>query len=174
MKHVMVDLETMGNGGNAPIIAIGAVKFDITGTKGAPFYANVDLQSCMDVGMECDASTIMWWLEQSGDARERLKFPVPDDVSTVLRAFSAWFGDSEYLWGNGAAFDNVILNNAYRKVGQEPPWNFWNDRCYRTLKSQFAAVPMERVGTHHNAVDDAQSQAEHLIAMCKHYDWTLE
>jgi exodeoxyribonuclease VIII len=45
------------------------------------------------------------------------------------------------------------------------PWRHWNDRCYRTVKSLYPDVKLERVGTHHNAVDDAESQARHLIAM---------
>ena len=66
---------------------------------------------------------------------------------------------------NGAAFDNVILASAYRRNGTRQPWQFLNDRCYRTMKAQYPAVKMQRNGTHHNAVDDAESQARHLIAM---------
>jgi len=35
----------------------------------------------------------------------------------------------------------------------------------RTIKAQHPDVPLTHVGTHHNAVDDAESQARHLIAM---------
>jgi len=42
---------------------------------------------------------------------------------------------------------------------------FWNDRCYRTMKAQHRDVDFVRLGTFHNALHDAESQAEHLLAM---------
>jgi hypothetical protein len=66
------------------------------------------------------------------------------------------------LWGNGASFDNAILAHAYARCGATPPWKFWNDRCYRTVAA-LTATPRQQGGTHHNALDDARSQAEHLI-----------
>ena len=69
------------------------------------------------------------------------------------------------MWGNGATFDNVILANAYRGAGLPVPWKFWNDKCYRTIKGFFPQIKLQRIGTHHNAQDDAESQAWHLINM---------
>lgn len=73
--------------------------------------------------------------------------------------------DEIRVWGNGAAFDNVILASAYRRVTAGTPWQYWNDRCYRTVKALHPDVPMQRTGDHHNALDDAISQAHQLIAM---------
>ena len=71
------------------------------------------------------------------------------------------------LWGNGASFDNAILSTAYELCELETvqPWRFYNDRCYRTVKSLYPEVAMVRTGTYHNALDDAESQALHLLAM---------
>jgi hypothetical protein len=77
------------------------------------------------------------------------------------------------VWGNGASFDCVILGNAYRAVGDEPPWKYFNERCYRTAKAMLPAVPFERIGTHHHALDDAASQAQHLIKMLRAQKSTL-
>jgi len=76
---------------------------------------------------------------------------------------SAWFPAGATLWGNGSTFDNVILSNAYRAIGVKQPWDFWNDRCYRTLKSLYPHVKLERSGVAHNALDDAKSQAMHAV-----------
>ncbi|MFA5379904.1 MAG: 3'-5' exoribonuclease, partial [Dehalococcoidia bacterium] len=44
--EVSLDLETMGNGPDAAIIAIGAVEFSLeTGLLGQEFYEVVDLES---------------------------------------------------------------------------------------------------------------------------------
>ncbi len=165
--EVMLDLETMGNGSRAAIIAIGAVAFDHTGVKDR-FYRQVNLQSSMAAGMECDASTVMWWMQQSEQARAAFK----DDekAKPLAEALIDFMGfcianDVAGMWGNGAAFDNAILSSAYRLCGVEQPWKFWNDKCYRTIKGLYPDIRIVRKGTHHNALDDALSQAEHLIAM---------
>lgn len=170
MLDVMLDLETMGNGPDAAIVAIGAVEFDIDeGLIGRKFYMPVSLQSSVSLGGIIDPSTVEWWMEQSDEARSMFKVPGVH-IAVALNEFSGWMGRRENcedvrVWGNGAAFDNVILASAYRRADIPRPWLFWNDRCYRTVKALHPDVKIERVGTHHNAVDDAESQARHLIRM---------
>ncbi len=157
----MIDLETMGQKGNAAIIAIGAVYFDNNGL-GDEFYVLVDIQSCVDIGMEIDASTVMWWMKQSDEARSAFS----DKSSSIFLALDhlrEFMGSSSVLWGNGSDFDNVILANAYDKLNQQLPWKFWNSRCYRTMKNMFKDVKMVREGVHHNALSDAITQAKHLV-----------
>lgn len=163
-EHFMVDLETLGNGSNAMIVAIGACSF-LAPKEGPTFYQVIDpVLSDGDI----DASTVKWWLEQSDEARKALL--VHDSVSlkraldnlNVFLAASLVPSDRLCIWGNGATFDNVILANAYRRNGIATPWRFWNDRCYRTLKNLHPDIPLpKRTGTHHNALDDAITQAEH-------------
>jgi exodeoxyribonuclease VIII len=63
MNNVMVDLETMGNGPAAAIVAIGAVEFDPdTGQLGREFYREVDLEDSAFRGGVIDASTVLWWM----------------------------------------------------------------------------------------------------------------
>ena len=167
MKHVMVDLETLGNGPNSVVIAIGAVKFNTQGIEDK-FYVIVDPQSCIDIGLEMDASTVMWWMQQSDEARSAFK-QKGVSINKALLSFSNWIGGEgeRSVWGNGASFDNVILSSAYKKAGLQQPWGFWEDRCYRTIKSLYQDIKLARTGTYHCAVDDAQSQAEHLIQIAK-------
>jgi len=73
MNNIMLDLETMGNGNNAAIIAIGAVKFDQDITD--RFYKTIDLDSSVDVGLEIDPSTVLWWMKQGDDARGQFQHP---------------------------------------------------------------------------------------------------
>jgi hypothetical protein len=161
----MVDLETMGTAANSAIIAIGAVKFAGTGIKDE-FYVNVELDSCVRSGLVIDPGTVMWWMGQSDEARKAFK---KDNVRLfqALTDFAKFIGAantaSVKLWGNGSDFDNVILANAYRAINLDLPWKFYNNRCYRTMKGMFPGIKMERKGVYHNALDDAKSQAEHLI-----------
>lgn len=165
MNNVMVDLETLGNGSNSAIIALGAVEFDpVTGELGREFYENIDAQSCVDFGLQMDVSTVMWWMQQSDEARAVFK-KGGARLPAVLSQFGDWLPHGAVVWGNGASFDNAILSNAYRKVHGEQPWKFWNDRCYRTLKTLRPDVQFVRGGTHHNALDDAKTQAVHAVAI---------
>ena len=172
MNNVMIDIETMGSGSSAAIVSIGAVYFDEKGL-GEEFYINVDLATAMEKGGEIDGDTVMWWLGQAQEARQSLKGNL-HDIGVALFKLSLFLGaeDGEIneqlkVWGNGAGFDNVILAGAYSRCQIQLPWKFWNDRCYRTMKSLFRDVKLERKATYHNALDDAKTQALHLIEIAQ-------
>lgn len=172
MNDLMLDLETMGSGPNAAIVAVGAVMFDIeAGVIGERFYQVVDLKSAVRLGGEMDPGTVLWWLKQSDAARGAFAAEGAHiaEVLAGFERFISWNSTPERvrIWGNGALFDNVILASAYRNADLMLPWRFWNDRCYRTVKALYPDIKPDRVGTHHNAVDDAETQARHLIAMLK-------
>jgi len=174
---VMCDLETLGTRPGSIIISIGATKFDENGPYGEPFYMRIDMQSCVDAGLLIDVDTIKWWMKQSDEARAEFQKEA-HELGYTLHQFGVWCDDVDAkerdncncanieLWGNGANFDNVLLKAAYDLVGMEAPWEFWNDRCYRTLKAMYPHIKMPaRVGTHHNALDDVISQVNHLILL---------
>ena len=164
MSNIMVDLETMGSGSTAAIIAIGAVKFSAKGL-GEEFYSVIDLNTSVQAGLTIDPDTLMWWMGQSAAARKAVTRKDNESLFDALTAFSKFVGDKKTakIWGNGASFDNPILANAYKAVNLEQPWHFWNDRCYRTMKAMFGKnIDVETVGTAHNALDDAKTQALHL------------
>ena len=164
--HVMVDLETFSTASDAAIVSIGAVAFNGEDLIDH-FYSNITLSSSTEVGLHIDPTTIMWWLEQSDDARKALRSH-EDLLPTALLRFTSWYPEGAPLWGNGASFDNVILDNAYKKAGITPPWKFWSHRCYRTIKSMFKDIPPPIFsGTEHNALHDAAHQAKHLILIAK-------
>jgi hypothetical protein len=176
MNDLMIDLETMGTGPNAAIVAIGAVLIDLdAGTLcDTPFYSPVRLEDSVSHGLTMDAGTVMWWLRQSDAARAAISSSEASPPGgslqwalNTLRWYIEKYSDpkSVRVWGNGASFDCVILANAYRAIGKQPPWRYYNERCYRTVKALHPDVPMEREGTHHQALHDAMSQARHLVAM---------
>lgn len=164
--HVMIDLETLGNGANAPILSIGAVVFDRE-RLGEQFYTRIDLSSSLQGGASPDAATIEWWMGQ-GDTARKDAFLSGDgcDEREALLNFSSFCNGIhvEGMWGNGPSFDNAILGTAYRRNGMTQPWDFWLDRDLRTAKAMFPEVNLpHRVGTHHNALDDAIYQAQCLM-----------
>lgn len=174
MRDLMVDLETMDNKPTSAIVSIGAVFFDKTGL-GPQFYKRVNLQSSIDAGLTVNGDTVMWWLKQSEQARLELAKPseeLRDVLVDFYRFIEAESSRKEVrVWGNGASFDNAILANAYAATNLTLPWEFWNDRCYRTLKSMYPTVKLQRSGDYHNARDDAKSQANHMIEFMGDASW---
>lgn len=73
------------------------------------------------------------------------------------------FGDADEIWANSPSFDCDILAAAYDAVGRTAPWDYWEERCFRTLKNLPGAVDVEHGGDEHNALDDAVHQAERTL-----------
>lgn len=179
MTHVMVDLETMGNNPEAPIIAIGAVFFDPgTGKTGEEFYQIVSLESAMEFGAKPDAATIIWWMKQSAEARAAITggdaislMDAIDNLDEFIHTNSANGIKYVQLWGNGSSFDNVILRRAYEQVGAELSVPFWNDRDVRTIVELGKVVginPRYQIpfdGDMHNALADARHQVKYVSAI---------
>lgn len=166
--HIMIDIETMGTRPSAPIVSIGAVAFDAEGIH-KKFYRVVDLESSVAGGAVIEPGTVLWWLSQSDEARAALTDDIVEPIRDVLEAFTLWAAATEIdgVWGNGATFDNVLVAEAYKRLGMQPPWPFWKDRCYRTVKNMVPAVKLVRNSTHHHALADAEAQALHLIEISK-------
>lgn len=168
MSNVMIDLETLGVGNSPVLLSLGAVKFDAVNILDR-FHVAIDPASCQRHGLKIDASTVMWWLHPDrAAAREALAAVGMADLHSALIGFAEWFGPEPLpVWGNGATADNVWLRNAYDAAGMACPWQFWFDRCYRTMKNMAPHIPMVRAGTHHDALDDANDQAIHLQAVAR-------
>lgn len=182
LRHVMVDLETMGTVPGCAGLSIGAVEMNFERmTLGAEFYTVVSLPDSLERYLHEDEDTKAWWEKQSPEARTVLEHANHPDAPTLPEAMHCF---NEYLlglggmrsirlYGNGADFDNPILRVMWDAADVRPfnsKAGFFGGRCYRTLKSldellgpDFAAPKLERSGTYHNALDDAKTQALHLM-----------
>lgn len=177
--HLMVDLETMGKKPGAPIVSVGAVFFDpISGLTGAEYYQVINLESSMSFGARPDASTILWWLKQSPEARSAI---VVDDTVGLVEALeqlldfiaenAANGSKNVQLWGNGSSFDCSLLEAAFELADTPFPIPHWNYRDVRTVVELGKAIglnarydiPFE--GDQHNALADARHQVKYVSAI---------
>lgn len=208
--HCMFDLEALGDEYGAVIIAIGAIRFDPhasdvgkrttaeqathlmpeleTSMPPDVFYVNVSATSHQNLGGHINAKTVMWWLEQSDEARAALKTPAPVELKVALNAFRRWYIGpdpkhpiTEVLWSH--LYDIQLIRAAYRLCGYEKmPWgprdwgdlhtlfrlSGWAREDYKRFKDEVAAA--DTFGTKHNAFDDARRQARMVqIAYAKLY-----
>lgn len=175
--HLMLDLETLDTKPSAVVLQIGAVLFDPNDAS-KPILDVLDLvlhPEAQDAALRTrSAATINWWATQPPEAQavfHREKHEVDYALRLVRELFDECNGEIEGVWGNGAAFDNVILRSLFDDFGVETPWMFWQDRCFRTLKELPGAKALKPdfEGIAHNAVHDARHQVRHMQAIVKHF-----
>ena len=157
-ERVMVDIETLGIEPGSAILSIGAVRFGIDGL-GEELYHEISLKSCQEAGLEIDADTLEWWLDQDDAVAGVLTGG--DPLGEILARFRLWYHahDFDEIWAKSPSFDCEQLEVAFDAVGLTEPWQFRDERDVRTLQSLPCAVEIEMDGDEHDALDDAKYQA---------------
>lgn len=174
---ISIDLETLGQRSDAPVLSIGACAFNRdTGHTGPSYYAAVKLEDAMRHG-RVKADTLTWWVTKNGSVfRDLLEQRGAVSLYEALRGLNDFVRAQPAgvcVWGNGSSFDISILEHAFDSVtaagtpGFHEEWKFWSVRDMRTAVDLSGlnkdSIPF--MGTAHNALDDAVHQAK-VIAEC--------
>lgn len=176
---IVLDLETASLKPNAAIVQIGAycnqTRVGFNHRISLASYPTVDSADKFHV----DADTLDWWKLQPEDVRAYV-FGGTDTIIDALKAFYRYVTSQAAshsvtfngvrMWGNGAAFDNVILTNAYNSCGLKQPWSYRGDMCLRTLRNlaRDSNLPINVDSVQpHNALYDAMAQAETLASILR-------
>ena len=163
-KHLMIDIETLGTKSDSVILSIAAVNFDLdTGKTGATFNERIDIQSCLDFGLEIDSKTLQWWLNQP-DNVSKVAFSGTLPLTKVLMDFWGFCKnlreDNLQVWGNSARFDLGLIENACNKTSMNIAWKYCNERDVRTLVSFNPQLRKNTpfIGNAHDPLDDCHHQ----------------
>lgn len=167
MTRAMLDIETWGLHPGCALRSIGACIFGPNGI-GATFYIAIERDG--QDGLHVDPATVAWWQNQSAEAQTAFDNAVP--LSLALKEFATWYElqKPDTIWAHGPAFDHPNLGAAYRAIGDREPWHYRAVRDTRTAFDQAGIVDhsawLDRfnTGTHHNALDDAITQAKAVVA----------
>lgn len=177
--HIMPDIETWNLSAHAPLIlSIGAVKFDQDKIIDR-FHVGIDPVDSARFGLVPDAKTMLYWMDPKRDeARAKLLELVKVDLFSAVDGFVGWCNmtpaeERGSIWGKGATFDNVRLKAVCDRLEIEYPASYRQDECYRTMANRCPDVKYTQIGTAHDGLDDAESQAVHLQAICKQYGIAL-
>lgn len=163
MRHIMLDIETLGIKPGCIVLSIGAVEFDHTGiTK--EFIVHIDPQDAERCGLSAEAGTVMWWLSQSKEAQDALSTGTPRALQgALIDLVHAFDWNDVKVWCNGASFDFPILQAAFAAVGMKAPWAYYNEMDFRTLKNFYSKSTFKRMQVQpelaHDALEDARAQA---------------
>lgn len=124
--QIMLDIETAGPAPDGAIVSIGFAIFTLDGD--GPIRSgrfDVDVQSCVDVGMKLDPDTIAWWLRQDPPVRALWSSPkrrVLKEALTLLHTV-IWeterLGNRTPIWAYPATFDLTIIDRAFVLCGYD-------------------------------------------------------
>jgi hypothetical protein len=181
MKDIMIDIETMGHGGNTALVQLSAVQFDrYTGKKGLEFSTNIDLQSCIDVGLKIKADTIYWWLTKSEQAINSITNQPRSLIQLALMNFSIYLSkcapdgvaSNLHLWGRSPRFDIAIIYDAYIACSLVIQWDKGKEMCVRTIESFAPEVKKEideknKTRILHDGISDCLHQIEYVSEIYK-------
>lgn len=180
MNAIMLDMEFLDTTPSAAILSIGAVEMNFdTLTIGRKFYIEVSSEDCVRHGMTISPDTVRFWAEENhgelvrliSEGRSSLRNAL-DELFTfyrdVQRSLCEQYGGDMYpeVWSCGS-LDIAIINHAVQLLAKQNlqrdiPWNFWNERDFRTMRSEFN-IDYTPDGQKHNALNDALNQANHLF-----------
>lgn len=162
---VMIDIESLDTSPNCVILTIGAVLFN---PKGMGILERLELRPTIEEQTErynrvINDVTLSWWSEQSKEAQEealgdhgRVAFK---DCMEKLYKF-CW--NRRAIWSNGASFDVVAMESAWRNLDMRIPWPYYSVRDTRTLY-EISGVSLKDAKyltkTTHKAIEDAEHQA---------------
>lgn len=177
ITNVMIDIETLGTRPGCKILSIGAVVFTPEGVTDEQIYIPINRSN--QGPLKEDGKTLAWWNSQSkeavGDLLDEEYSDSKSDVKSAIMMLAEWLNsldmDKPLVWGNGSDFDNVIINESARLLEVAEPIAGFRSRCYRTLKDTNSKIKFDsRTGVHHNALDDAISQAKHAVQILNAID----
>ena len=153
-RHVMIDLETLGVTPDSVILTIGAIKFD-------PWDDSSTLTNKENIQMDCFYHRIdpeSFGPDARIDDAEDNRIP----IRTTLTDFYKWLGKFDCVWSNGATFDIVMLEGAYRAQDKGIPWKYWQARDTRTVfgmvKDHKQFMPEQALSMKHHALWDCWVQ----------------
>lgn len=165
MRHLMIDIETLGVEHDAIMIQLAGVFFDPeTGVMGEEFCQNIDAKSCQALGFTTTESTINWWKKQDPVIIEQLK-QNKKSIQETMEDFSKFIGDRYDLiiWSH-ATFDFVIVQNYLKKL-KVGHFIFKNARDIRTLVdlADLNLNDYDWSKKTHNALDDCKFQVSYCM-----------
>lgn len=197
---IAIDIETLSRKPTAAIIAIAARPFYIDGWGEAgpsdePCYKKIDATSCAMYGMDFDKGTVLFWSQQSKEAKNEFIYgwglSIKDALTGLRDSIKKWKSDHQAdtirVWMQGTDFDGAILRNAYmvvfnddQSVGENEsiPWRHDQLRDSRTFilehmrrfhpnEEPYSPIPKLEGLTKHVAEDDVR-QLIHNVQFCYH------
>lgn len=134
---IMIDLETLDTKDSTAILTIAAQAFNIDTGEVCPvnFYARLNYERQIQEGRTISVDTILWWGQQSEDAREEAfggHMALWEALVNLRKYFDKYCYTDRHVWAKAPAFDLAVLKHAYSVLEHEIYWHYSNERDVRT------------------------------------------
>lgn len=178
-RHLMIDIETFGIGGDAPVYQIGATTFSFTepghDVQEYEFCENINIVNQVEKGARLDPETMKWHAENNTkNFIEYMTGPKAHEKDCLVRfANFVKATKAEFVWANGLLFDIAKIQKLFDLFGVEFPdiaYNKYVDMRFlrQILPEDFRKEADEIAKTNsitedeqqHDALTDANWQAE--------------
>ena len=169
MKYtdLMLDIETLGTGPGCVILSVAAVPFfkssDNPDQYRQVFQKNVDIESCLELGLTIDPATLHWWVQKAELFRKLQQdtFALRGVLERLRVFIYTQCTDEVRVWGKGPSFDQAILRHAFALYKLPLPWKYSRERDVRTYLCGYEGLLKKHLpfeGTAHDPGDDAMHQ----------------
>jgi hypothetical protein len=180
MKHVMIDIETLGSSADAVILSIGLVHFNPSTNEivsSAEFRCPRKLQE--DMGRHVDPQVEAWWSRQSPEAQARLtEEPLYGNVNKMMSDVWKWLDNvcsnpwDLGIWAKGPSFDLVLCRDLAKQLDQKWKGHYSREYCVRTMLMIAKAKGWDDIlgmepELAHGAEADAIHQAKQVMAVMR-------
>ena len=171
LPDCMIDIETIDTGPESAILSIAATRFNVKNSRldRGSIEILVDVDDCLARGCTYSEDTIKWWDQQAEDVRYKAfdagpRYSLPDALFK-LRGFCAGV---ERFWCQGLNFDQIILEQAYKRCGEPRPWSYWQWRDSRTIMKLVDDLPAKNSSAH-DALYDVGYQIDCILYVFNKY-----
>lgn len=168
----VLDIETTDTLPTTKVLSIGCVAIDLAQRRICDvFYSLLSFQP--QIFRSQSDETMAWWKRQNDraffDAFRAESRDTPTKALMGLGNFISMRSEpgDRTVWGYGASFDVVILEDLFRETDVEIPWTYRQHRDLRTLYELAGVKPSDRHWTpdlsQHIARDDAFVEATVML-----------
>ena len=166
VKHIIIDIETLGRRNDAAITQIGIVIADETFSVLDKYLMQISPEAWNTCNRTFTGETLLWWMEQKNSPISNIG--AINTYSSYYTAMSALNGvfkryntDDTIVWTKGT-MDLFCIKDLCECLYMSTPWKFWQPRDIRTAKEiikEWKTIENENA---HNALDDALTELSEL------------
>lgn len=141
MKHLIIDVETLGIDSKAVVLQFVAAIYDGTTKEISIRNWKLDAMQQKQFGRTIDPETMKWWQQQNIEAQKMALIPSADDVDpeVAMTEFEEWLGAQKFtrndlIWQRGS-MDHDWLASLFMDCGwlaEKLPIKFYRVRDIRT------------------------------------------
>lgn len=172
MRHLMVDIETLGIQPDAAFFNIGVVPFDIeTGESGEGYASYIDLNTIDNTKFSYSPGTIKFWFNELDKNKHYLE-------NGGITMQSVLIGVNEFIrktfdiipfkiWSKSPSFDLTILKHALNVYSLPILWEYFDELDVRTMEFLNKAAYLEAYNNfkQHDGLQDCYAQIKGISAV---------